>query len=103
MTARVVMNYSGLRQIMKSEEMQAVLREVAETAQEFAESISPVKSGEYARSFEVTVTGEGGVLPPGARAEAQLINTSDHAVDVEWRDGFHVLGKTLDYLESTGG
>jgi hypothetical protein len=98
MTFRFVPSYSGMRQILQSEEMQGALREVAEKAMEFAISISPEKTGEYKSSFEVTVTAEGGDNPPGARAEAQLVNTSDHAVNVEWQDNYHVLGRTLDHL-----
>lgn len=103
MTLKYVGSYSGMGALMRGEEMQAVMREVAGKGQEFAESISPEHTGEYRSSFEVTVTGEGGVIPPGGRAEAQLMNTSDHAVNVEWQDGFHVLGKTLDYLGTLGG
>lgn len=100
MTARYTASYSGLRELMKGPEMQALVREVAEKGKAFAEGISPEKTGEYKSSFEVTVTSSGGVNPPGARAEAQLANTSDHAVNVEWQDNFHVLGRTLDYLGS---
>lgn len=91
-------DYDGLRALMKGPEMQAVVREAAEKAMAYAVSISPEKTGEYKSSFEVTVTADGGVNPPGARAEAQLVNTSDHAVDVEWRDGYHVLARAAGAL-----
>jgi len=106
-TARYTASYPGLRELMKGPEMQAVVREVAEKGKAFAESIAPVgdprtdpHAGEYKASFEVTVTASGGVSPPDARAEAQLVNTSGHAARVEWQDGYHVLARTLDALSS---
>lgn len=98
MTLRYTASYSGLRELMRGQEMQQVMREVAEKGMEYAISISPEHTGEYRSSFEVTVSADGGVIPPGARAEAQLVNTSDHAVNVEWQDGHHILTRTLDYL-----
>lgn len=98
MTVRYTASYSGLGELMRGEEMQAVVREVAEKGMAFAQSVSPVRTGEYLDSFEVTVTGDGG--PGNDRAEAQIINTSDHAVEVEWRDGHKVLTRTLGVLSS---
>lgn len=98
MTVRYTASYTGLGELMRGEEMQAVMREVAEKGMEFAQSIAPVHTGEYLDSFEVTVTGEGG--PAGDRAEAQIVNTSDHAVEVEWQDGHKVLTRTLGALSA---
>lgn len=115
MTVRYRADYAGTRQLMKSAEMQAVVREVAEKGKAYAESIAPVgdpledpHSGEYKSSFEVNVTDEGGINPPGVRAEAQLINTSAYAAAVEWGNsayppyahGYHVLARTLSALGS---
>lgn len=96
MTVRYSADYEGTGELMRSPEMQAVVREVAEKAMAYAESISPEYTGEYKASFEVTVTDRGGLR--NDRAEAQLVNTSDHAVNVEWQDGYHVLTRTLGAL-----
>lgn len=98
MTTRYVGSYSGIGQLMKSEDMQALVRQVAEKGMAFAESISPEHTGEYKSSFEVQVSADGG--PKNDRAEAVLVNTSDHAVNVEWQDGYHVLTRTLNAMES---
>lgn len=65
------------------------MADAAEIGRAYAESIAPRETGEYADSFEV-VTEAG---------EAQLVNTSDHAVYVEWHDGFHVLAQAADRIE----
>lgn len=99
MTVRYAGSYSGIGQIMRSEDMQALVRQVAEKAMGFAIDLSPERTGEYKSSFEVQVSADGG--PSGRpRAEAVLVNTSDHAVNVEWQDGFLVLNRTLAALES---
>ena len=103
MTVRYVGSYKGIGELMNSPEMVSVMRQVAEKAKPFAESIAPVgdprtdpHAGEYKASFEVTAQAHGG--PDGDRAEARLVNTSDHAVNVEWQDGYHVLARTLDAM-----
>lgn len=100
-------SYKGEGQIMRSPEMQELVRQVALGAMAYAVSIAPVRTtqlkrkpppGEYKDSFEVQVSAHGG--PPGKpRAEAVLVNTSDHAVNVEWQDNYLVLTRTLGYLE----
>lgn len=64
-----------------------------------AEAISPVASGEYLRSFEVSA----GIRPAGKRrarrAYARVTNTAPHAMAVEFGFGrtprYRVLGKAL--------
>lgn len=65
------------------------MADAAEIGRAYAESIAPRDTGEYADSFEV-VTDAG---------EVQLVNTSDHAIYVEWHDGYHVLSQTADSIE----
>jgi hypothetical protein len=96
MTVRYRANYQGTGELMNSPEMVAVMRQVAEKGVPFARSISPVDTGEYEASFEVTSQSHGGVH--GDRAEAQIVNTSDHAARVEWQDNYHVLARTADAL-----
>jgi hypothetical protein len=96
MTVRYKADYKGTGELMNGPEMQAVLRQIAEKGKAFAESISPERTGEYKASFEVTSRSHGGVH--GDRAEAQIVNTSDHAARVEWQDNYHVLARTADAL-----
>lgn len=111
MTVRYRADYKGTRELMNSPEMVSVMREVAEKGKPFAESISPVgvppddsHPGNYRDSFEVTAQAHGGVH--GDRAEAQLINTSEYAAALEWRNaafppyahGYHVLKRTAEAL-----
>lgn len=91
-------SYSGLAALMNGPEMQAVMRQIAEKGVPFARSISPVRTGEYAGSFSVQVRAHGGVH--GDRAEAKIINDSEHSTEVEWRDGYHVLNRTAEALGS---
>lgn len=97
MTVRYVKNKKGIGQLMNAPEMVAVMRQVAESGIAYAESISPERTGEYKGSFEVTAHDHGGLHSD--RAEAQLINTSDHAVNVEWQDNYHVLSRTAEQLK----
>jgi hypothetical protein len=89
-------NYKGIGQLMNSPAMVELVRQRAEAAMAYAESISPERTGEYKASFEVTAGAHGG--PKNDRAEARLTNTSPHAVDVEWKDGYHVLNRTASAL-----
>jgi hypothetical protein len=93
----------GTNDLMTSPEMVALMAAAAEKGKGFAKSISPRRTGDYADSFKVETTTKGG--PKHNRAEARLVNDSDHAADVEWRnhDGERILGKTVDYVEEHGG
>jgi hypothetical protein len=113
MTVRYRANYQGTGELMNGPEMQAMLRQVAEKGKAYAESISPVGQapydkhpGEYKESFEVTAQAHGGFH--GDRAEAQIVNTSNHAAAVEWGNsayppwahGYHVLARTASALRT---
>lgn len=113
MAIRYTASYSGLRQVMNSPEMQAVMRQVAEKGADYARGIAPVgdpridrHSGDYAASFEVSVQANGGFH--GDRAEARITNTAEYAAAVEWGDGAfppyrhgrHVLARTASALGS---
>lgn len=102
MTVRYTPDIAGTGRLMKGPEMQEMVRSAAEKGKAFAESISPVETGEYKSSFRVEVTAHGGTGVGGDRAQANLINDSDHATDVEWVDNYHVLARTADYIQATG-
>lgn len=87
-------------------EIRSVLREVAEKGQGIAEGLAQdfKITGDYAGSFQVrdeTIAWTGKY--PGPRAAEQLVNTSDHAVAVEFGNEHvprphHVLGRTAAAL-----
>jgi hypothetical protein len=89
-------DFKGVGQLLRSSDVQHVCVAAAERGKTYAESISPVRTGEYRRSFLV--------VPVMAkdRSGAKLINTSGHATAVEWILGFRVLGRTVDYIEKNG-
>lgn len=94
-------DYSALRSIAKGAEMHIMLIDKAAEAKAFAISISPDAPpyGEgYIADFEIdgshyeTINGL-------SRATVYLRNQSDHATLVEYKDGYHVLSRTIDFLE----
>lgn len=91
-------NATGMRALVNSAEVGGAMAQAAERGKEFAENISPRRTGKYASSFEVvetkvTVGGE-------TRAGAQLSNTDPKAPFVEWgHGGKHVLQRAVDEIE----
>lgn len=92
----------GTNDLMTGPEMVAFMAAAAENGKRFAESISPVRTGEYKASFRVETSAHGG--PRHNRAEARLVNDSEHSTDVEWLNhgGERILGKTVDFIERHG-
>lgn len=103
-------DYSGTANLMRSEEMQAVMHAITTDAIPFARSISPDAppyGAGYVEHFEVSVHIEN--IARGRRAVAELANTSDYAIEVELGDvgdvsradtGHHVLARTADHIGS---
>lgn len=93
-------NHHGIGQLLKSDDMLATMESVAEAGADYARSISPVVTGEYAGAFEVA----GEVLDE--RATGLIYNTSEHGAAVEWgsehQEGHHVLARTADWIEAGG-
>jgi hypothetical protein len=87
----------GTNELMRSDGVRDHLRGLAERAKEVAVEISPVRTGDYKSKFRVETSDSGGVH--GDRAAAYLINDSEHAADVEWVDGFHVLARAIGVVE----
>lgn len=98
MAIKYTPDYQGTSELMNGPEMQEMLRKVAEKGVPFAQSISPERTGDYRAHFSVEVRSHGGVH--GDRAEAKIVNDSDHATEVEWVDNYHVLGRTAGQLGS---
>jgi hypothetical protein len=100
----------GIAAIAMGPQLAAAVIDLATTkALPYAIEASP-RSAEHHRHYQDSF-----VVVPGTawiaamkRVAARLVNTSDHAAAVEWgsqRTGFeghHVLGHTLDYLNSFG-
>lgn len=98
-------NIAGVNELMNGPEMVALLARVAESGGKYAAGISPhgTSIGEhYADSFRVETSTKSG--PKHDRAEARLVNDSDHATAVEYinHGGERVLGRTVDYIETRG-
>src|SRR5688500_16048447 len=89
----------GTGQLLRTAEMEQLVRSAAEKAKAYAEKIAPRDTGRYANSFEVESTRRGG--PHSDRAEARLVNTADYAWAVEFVNGDRVLGKAADHIEDT--
>lgn len=99
-------NFDGFRKMANGPEIRAALAEVATKGKGIAEGLAQDFriTGDYADSFEVrdeTIQWQGRFSGP--RAAAQLVNTSDHAVAVEFGNEHvphphHVLGRTAAAL-----
>lgn len=90
------------------------LRQVANGGKKFAQSISPVDTGLYKRSFVVVETVSAQLVgrgPTGAieTPAFELINTTDYAVFVERGNGtkrfrgYHIFRRTLEALRTLPG
>lgn len=81
MARNVRMNIKGLREVLKSTEMQAALQDVAEPIASRARSAAPVASGEYRDSIHVEVEVHRNV------AVARVVADAPHALLVEAKTG----------------
>lgn len=91
-------NHHDIARMLRGDDMLQMVGSVAEAGAEYAQSIAPVETGEYAGDFETTAE----VLDE--RATGILYNTSDHGALVEWgfdrQEGHHVLARTADWIEA---
>lgn len=83
--------------MMLSQGVQDYVVQCAERGQAFAESVSPVLTGDYKSKFHVRPALVGDGL--NRRAGAVLENTSDHAIYVEYHDGYRILQRAIDVIE----
>ena|SRR5688572_11422829 len=105
--------------VANGREIKRSLRQVAEGGKRFAESISPVDTGQYKSGtiqpggFEIRDTESGQLTGRGATgaiftAAVELIATAPHSVFVERGNGrgfkgYHVMQRTLEHLKSLPG
>lgn len=87
----------GTQEILNTPVMAKAMLSAAEHGANYARSISPRRTGTYARSFDVQPMT---VLIGGKpRVAARLMNQAPYAAAVEWgRGGQRVLGRTLEEL-----
>ncbi len=105
------MDRKGMREVARGKELRAAVRIIAERGKAYAESISPERSGNYKRSFQVAMSR---VMVAGMRrVAAKVVNTDPAAVPIEVgtapREGgggtpaHRVLQRTLAYLNGVPG
>jgi hypothetical protein len=97
-------DHKGIGQLLVSSDMHKLVADRARAGMAYAISISPDAPpyGEgYIANFHVEtgLTSKEGGSP---RAAARLVNTSDHALAVEFANGERILGRTVDHIESGG-
>jgi hypothetical protein len=91
----------GTGRLLRSKEMEAVLRHHAQKGKRYAEAIASgfIRTGDYESSFRVASSKQGAGRWAD-RAAAYLYNDSDHAVLVEYVDDHRVLGTVVDIIEN---
>lgn len=93
-------NYAGTGELMRSDEMLAVMADVGAKALAYAEEISPVRTGRYKAGWRMDASSAGG--PSRDRAEAVVANDAVDEVLADVVDGYEIPAKVLAYLEEQG-
>lgn len=107
MVCEFEMDRDGIARIAVGAELKAAVHDLVERkAMPYAISISPIgRTREYVSSWQAVDTYA--VIAGLRRVACRLFNGSGHAAAVEWISkrgsghGYHVLGRTLAYLNST--
>jgi hypothetical protein len=107
MVCEFEMDRDGIARVAVGSELKEAVHHLVERkAMPFAVSISPIgRTRDYVSSWRVIDTYA--VIAGMRRVACRLFNGSAHAASVEWVSkrgnghGYHVLGKTLAYLNST--
>lgn len=102
-SVRFVPDHAGMAAILRSDEVRELVLDRARAGAEFAQHIAPRRTGEYAEGIHAEDGGLGG--PRQDRAVALIVATSPHSAAVEWGNAhqphpYHVLGRTLDVVQS---
>jgi hypothetical protein len=93
-------DFDGIAELLNSAQMEQTMRSAAEKGASHARSISPRRSGEYARSWRVDSMRNGG--PKGDRAQGLIYNDAYHWWTVEYVNGHRVMARVVDYVERNG-
>lgn len=99
-------NHKGVAGFLNSGQLYRALERIAQDGKRYAESISPVDTGEYASSWQVSRSEV--EINDRSRVAAKLENTAGYAAAVEWgyagrkgepnRPAHRVLGRTLEHM-----
>ena len=91
-------DHRGMARLLVSRGMAHPGEEAARQAIEYAKSISPERTGEYKRSFQIEHEITDG------RQTIIIVNTAPYASWVEWGgrgyEGEHILARTADFIEA---
>jgi hypothetical protein len=107
MATRYEANYAGIGQLMRSDEMVAVVADVGAKALAYAQEISPVGHGRdphpgmYKAAWRMETSSAGG--PHHDRAEARILNDALDEVLADVVDGHDVPAKVIAYIEESAG
>jgi hypothetical protein len=80
--------------LVNKPQINTAMQRIAAHGVVFAQSISPVDTGEYARSFSIETSSA--VISGKPRQAVDLVNDAPHAIFVELRH--HVLTRTAGFL-----
>jgi len=96
MATRYEPDYEGIGRLMRSDEMVQLVAATGQRALEYAEEISPVRTGRYRAGWRMETSSAGG--PSHDRAEARVINDAVDEVLADVVDGYDVPSRLLSYL-----
>lgn len=98
---KYVPDHKGVAALALDAPMSRGMTTIAREAIGVAQANSPVKTGDYVSSFSAVPMPERAGWKNELRAGAALVNDSDHAMAVEYRNNSHVLGRTLAIIDSS--
>jgi hypothetical protein len=98
-----VPDHRGLAQMLRGAEVHDLVMDRARAGAQFAESIAPRRTGEYAAGIHAEEGGLGG--PRYNRPVGLIVATAPHSAAVEWGNDHqthphHVLARTIDIVEA---
>lgn len=101
MPPRFKPDHEGIGDLLRSPGMHDLVRDAAEYGKAYAESIAPdapPKGQGYITRFRVE-SGMTEIIAKARRPVAHLVNIDPYAAAVEWEYDYHILGRTIEYIE----
>ncbi|WP_394360731.1 hypothetical protein [Amycolatopsis sp. SB7-3] len=98
-----VPDHRGLAQLLRGAEVHGLIMDRARGGAQFAETIAPRRTGEYAAGIQAEDGGLGGRRRD--RPVGLIVATAPHSAAVEWGNDHqnqphHVLARTIDIVEA---
>ncbi|MEU3624850.1 hypothetical protein BS329_18050 [Amycolatopsis coloradensis] len=98
-----VPDHRGLAQLLRGTEVHGLIMDRARGGAQFAETIAPRRTGEYAAGIQAEDGGLGGRRLD--RPVGLIVATAPHSAAVEWGNDHqnhphHVLARTIDIVEA---